>query len=189
MERKLYRDERRKNIGGVCAGLAEYFNIDVAIVRAIFLCAFIFAGTGVLVYVILWIVMPVRPYYIDPTVDYRVPPVTDDAANGPVFNNPYAGPAFSGQPVPPLAPRRPSNAGVIIGAVLVVIGSIILIDDLDLIPDFDFSRLWPVAIILAGVAILVSKPRKQPWEKADWHKDANTAETAAPNDNPTTEQL
>lgn len=78
MEKKLYRDERRKVIGGVCAGLAEYFDIDIAIIRALFLLTFIFMGTGLMVYVVLWIVLPKKyQQYFNPGVDYRVPPQDD----------------------------------------------------------------------------------------------------------------
>ncbi|MEL7436843.1 MAG: PspC domain-containing protein, partial [Chloroflexota bacterium] len=50
--------ERNGEIGGVCAGLAEYFNVDVTLIRIIFVLLGIFGGNGVLLYVILWMVMP-----------------------------------------------------------------------------------------------------------------------------------
>jgi phage shock protein PspC (stress-responsive transcriptional regulator) len=54
------RTERGKMIAGVCAGLAEQFDISVTVIRLAFVLASLFsAGTGILVYVILWIVMPV----------------------------------------------------------------------------------------------------------------------------------
>ena len=75
MEKKLYRDEYRKKIGGVCAGLAEYFDIDVAVIRAMFLLTFIFMGTGLMAYVVLWIVLPKKgPAYFNSGVDYRMNP-------------------------------------------------------------------------------------------------------------------
>jgi phage shock protein PspC (stress-responsive transcriptional regulator) len=53
------RSEHGKMIAGVCAGLAEQFDISVTVVRLAFVLASLFsAGTGILVYVILWIVMP-----------------------------------------------------------------------------------------------------------------------------------
>lgn len=59
MERKrLERSTQDKWIGGVCAGLAHYFDIDPTIVRLIFLVAFFGFGTGLLVYIVLWFVMP-----------------------------------------------------------------------------------------------------------------------------------
>jgi len=59
MERKpLERSTRDKWIGGVCGGLGHYFDIDPTIVRLIFLVAFFGFGTGLLVYLVLWVVMP-----------------------------------------------------------------------------------------------------------------------------------
>lgn len=56
--RKLYRDENDKIVGGVCAGLANYFGIDLAVVRIIFVVLVIFAGFGLIPYIILWIAVP-----------------------------------------------------------------------------------------------------------------------------------
>jgi phage shock protein C len=73
MEKKLYRDEYRKKIGGVCAGLAEYFDIDIAIVRALFVITFFYGGSSFLAYFVLWIVVPAKSAaYFNPTVDYSV---------------------------------------------------------------------------------------------------------------------
>ena len=45
-------------IGGVCAGLAEYLDIDPTIVRIVWVLMVLFAGFGILLYVILWLIMP-----------------------------------------------------------------------------------------------------------------------------------
>ena len=49
---------RDKKIAGVCAGFARYMDIDVTIVRLLWLVICLLAGTGVVVYVVAWIVMP-----------------------------------------------------------------------------------------------------------------------------------
>lgn len=56
--RKLYRDKEGGMIGGVLAGLGHYFGIDKVWLRIFFLIMFFAWGTGVLAYIILWIVMP-----------------------------------------------------------------------------------------------------------------------------------
>ena len=56
--KKLYRSEKDRKIAGVCGGLAEYFAIDPVIPRAIFCGLLLGAGSGLLFYFILWIVMP-----------------------------------------------------------------------------------------------------------------------------------
>jgi len=59
--KKLYRSNR-KMIAGVCSGLAEYFNVDPTIVRIIFLLLLLPGGVpGPLLYILMWIVMPVKP--------------------------------------------------------------------------------------------------------------------------------
>ena len=70
--KRLMRSSRDKKIGGVCAGLADYFDLDPTIVRVVWLLAIFFAGTGFLAYVILWIVLPLAPAGV-PVV---VPPTT-----------------------------------------------------------------------------------------------------------------
>lgn len=62
MEKHLYRSRDNKIIAGVCGGLAEYFGIDPIIIRIIAVILLLPGGLpGFLPYVILWIVMPVKP--------------------------------------------------------------------------------------------------------------------------------
>ena len=56
--KRLYRDENDKILGGVCAGLANYFVIDVVIMRIIFVVLAISFGFGLIPYIILWIAVP-----------------------------------------------------------------------------------------------------------------------------------
>jgi phage shock protein C len=175
MNKKLYRDEYHKVIGGVCAGLAEYFDMDVTIVRLLFAFTFFVMGVGFIPYVILWIVLPKKGYiynnFNNPTVDYRVPPEqpsdTTQSATPPPSGSPYGSNPFGGNPYTysnfgndPVqnAPKikQPSHAGIIVGVVLIVIGGLILMNNFDLFPDFDYSNLWPVPILVAGVALLIS---------------------------------
>lgn len=57
MSKQLYRSSEHKLIAGVCAGVAEYFEIDPTIVRIIWLIT-LFAGFGILAYIVCWIIMP-----------------------------------------------------------------------------------------------------------------------------------
>ena len=56
--RKFYRDAENKRIAGVCSGLALYLNIDVTLVRIVFLVALICGSAGFWIYLVLWIVAP-----------------------------------------------------------------------------------------------------------------------------------
>lgn len=59
--RKLYRSRIDRVFGGVCGGLADYFGIDVSLVRLAFVLLFLLGGHGLLAYIILWIVVPEAP--------------------------------------------------------------------------------------------------------------------------------
>jgi phage shock protein C len=182
MDKKLYRDERQKVIGGVCAGLADYLNIDVSIIRVIFLASLVMKGVGFLPYIILWIVLPKKnQLFNDPTVDYKVPPDPMgyyDAAN-------------------PFPVKKKSNFSVIAGAVLIVMGLFFLLDELNFIPDIDFGQVWPVILIVIGLGFIFSSSKKEPWEKDNWNKTekkeeepaADTTKDDTSNDNPPTVQL
>jgi len=145
-EKKLYRDDRNATIGGVCKGLADYFDIDVTIVRALFLLALVLKGGGVLIYIVLMVVMPKKPWgFGTPGVDYTMPP--------------------QGQPADPFiyqpAPRRKSNFSVIAGMVLVFLGLILLLDEYNVIPDWDFEHLWPVPLVAIGLVLLFSSNKNK----------------------------
>ncbi|MDD5006014.1 MAG: PspC domain-containing protein [Candidatus Omnitrophica bacterium] len=56
--KRLYRSIKDRKIAGVCAGLAEYFNIDPAIVRIIFLFSALVWGASIILYIIFWICVP-----------------------------------------------------------------------------------------------------------------------------------
>ena len=60
--KKFSRNALNKVIGGVCSGLADYFNIDVVLVRIIFAASFLFAGVGLGLYLLLWILVPADNY-------------------------------------------------------------------------------------------------------------------------------
>ena len=57
--KQLKRSRNNKIIGGVCGGLADYFNADVSLVRLIAALLLIFGGSSFLVYIILWIAVPI----------------------------------------------------------------------------------------------------------------------------------
>lgn len=64
MNRRLTLNTRDKKLAGVCAGLSDHLGIDVTIVRALFLF-FAFVGGGLLLYIIMWALMPKEPTMIE----------------------------------------------------------------------------------------------------------------------------
>ena len=57
-DKKLRRSSSDKMIAGVCGGLGKYFGLDSTILRLVFVLLLIFAGTGLLAYLIMWLVIP-----------------------------------------------------------------------------------------------------------------------------------
>ena len=55
---KFFRDPDHRSIGGVCSGLAAYFNLDVTLVRVAFILLFLFGSCGLWIYLVLWIIAP-----------------------------------------------------------------------------------------------------------------------------------
>lgn len=56
--KKIYRDGERRILGGVCAGIGHYLNVDVVWIRVLFILLFFLYGLSTLVYLILWIIIP-----------------------------------------------------------------------------------------------------------------------------------
>ena len=62
MGKRLYKSNSDKKLDGVCAGIAEYFDIDPTVVRLLWVFATLFVGAGVLAYIVAAIVMPRKPF-------------------------------------------------------------------------------------------------------------------------------
>jgi len=185
MEKKLYRNEHDKAIAGVASGLADYMKIDVVIVRLLFVFTTIFmAGSGILAYIVLWIVAPVNN---DPTAKYKqfndfyknTPPQGGAIFNSPqAFGNPaqHAGQtkwntpnadSFTKFDNPP--PVKNNDTGkTIIGLILLILGVYFLLKQLDIMPYwfniFKIYKLWPLAIVALGVSLIFKNQRKNEWE-------------------------
>jgi phage shock protein C len=190
MEKRLYRNEHDKVVAGVCSGLADYMQIDITIIKVLFVLATIFlAGTGLLVYIILWIVAPVNP---DPTVRFKKfnDYFEKNQQNASMFNSPNAfsnpsntgeqtkwntenvGPDFSNPNPADFNPvNKPNDTSrTISGLILLIVGLYLLLRyTLDVIPEW-FSiwkvyKLWPLALVAVGVSLIFRNQRKSEWEK------------------------
>lgn len=61
MEKKLYKSRKNKIIAGVCGGIAEYIHLDPTIVRLIALLLIMAYGSGLIIYIVCAIIMPINP--------------------------------------------------------------------------------------------------------------------------------
>ncbi len=84
-ERRLFRDTDNATIAGVCSGIANFFSLDVVIIRAIFVVFFLFGGFGIPLYIILWVIIPKAKTSID-RLRMKGRPITVDNVRDEVEN-------------------------------------------------------------------------------------------------------
>lgn len=144
-EKKLVRKAQGQMLGGVAYGIADYTNSDPILWRALFIITFLVGGGGLLVYIILWIVLPLetisdnkyKTTMEDQHVNYDKKEKNDSKKN--------------------------KNDGNLWGGIiLIVLGSIFLVDRF--VPRVDFGDLWPLILIAIGAILLIKSvpPRNQP---------------------------
>lgn len=69
--KKLYRTEDNKILAGVCGGVAEYFNLDPTLVRVLWVAVSLFAGAGVILYIIMAIIVPVKSQVVSGNISSK----------------------------------------------------------------------------------------------------------------------
>lgn len=134
MSKRLYRSRTEKMLGGVCGGLAEYFDVDPVLVRILFVVAVFAGGSGFLAYIICWIIIPEQP--LTSPASAAVPPAQ----------------ANMQQPASPPSPVPDHRGSMSAGIVLIIIGGLFLANNF--MPHFHFGDYWPILLILLGLGIL-----------------------------------
>lgn len=175
MTQKLYRSKSDAMVGGVAAGIADYFAVDATLVRLAWLVAILFGGTGLVVYFIAWIIIPANPEGT-PTATFEkterwrgtvVDTAKDVERN---FRSSHAQ-GDDTESAPPTesavdtgSKQKAGHADGVelrrkqfFGWALVVLGAIVLINNV--MPWFSFARFWPVLLILIGLIFLVREVR------------------------------
>ena len=158
MNRRLYRSRTDTVIGGVAAGLAQYLNADPALVRIAWaILVPLTGGAALLAYIVAWIVVPEEPATAAPFVSpvEGLAPGTADPAT--TVEGETAGAGWA-PPEPVRRQRSPGNAGLVVGAGLVILGLWFL--GREYLPDFNWGLVWPIVIVGIGVLILVNATRR-----------------------------
>jgi phage shock protein C len=131
--KRLYRSRTNRVIAGICGGIGEYLNADPTFVRLAWVVLTLLGGSGIILYVVAYFIIPLRPVASGETDQ----PAHQDFTPGRVF-----------------------------GILFVVIGAVILLDNLELI---SFHRWWhlswefalPAFLILVGVYFLMRRGTTQ----------------------------
>ena len=98
--KRLYRSREDRMLAGVCGGLGVYLNIDPTVIRLALLLLVLFGmGTGVIVYVIAWLLVPEEP--LDQANTAMTPTQKAQPAQAPAQSQPAPAPAPPVDPAPP----------------------------------------------------------------------------------------
>lgn len=127
--KRLERDIQNKAIGGVCSGLANYFDMDPAFWRVLFFFLFLFGLSGLLIYLILWAVMPSKKDYGTSTEIHQM---ADTA---------------------PTNEQKKRNGNMAAGLILIGIGVVCLISRY--IPEINWRTAWPILLIVLGLILII----------------------------------
>ncbi len=115
---RLYRSRDQKVIAGVCGGLGDYFALDPVWFRIGFVVLAFGGGSGVLIYLLMWLIVPEQP----------------------------AG------DTPPPGPGAQVSGAVVIGMVLMFVGTIALVNTM---APWLGQYFWPVILVIGGVALVL----------------------------------
>jgi phage shock protein C len=205
MEKRLYRNDFEKVIAGVSSGVADYMEVDVTIIRLLFVLSTVFLfGTGILVYLVMWIVVPVNN---DPAARFsKFNDYFKQQGNPTVYSTseprPNPEPVEPVQPADPFATKpnwtrpqefkafqKPNNdTGRTVGGLfLLVIGLYFLMNEFNIIPYwFKLHKLWPLVFVAIGLSFIMKSKRRDTFQ--DWKEEALNKEAQEKNDinNPNT---
>ena len=154
MRTYLYRSETERMLGGVCGGLGEYLSLDPVFIRLFFVLLLFGHGSGLFLYFVLWVIMPNK---------------SDVQEGKTIEENVKASAENFGERIQTIgeefgeAMRSPNpQAGVIVGAALIILGSLLVVENLGIygLGWFSFDILWPALLIIGGVVVLLRRMRE-----------------------------
>ncbi len=153
MTTRITKSKTDRVIDGVCGGLAEYFGIDSLLVRLAFVALMFINGIGVILYIVLAIIMPTAEKLEQSpkeTIQENVQEIGERIKEA----GEELGNTFSKK-----IEEKHSNSAGWFGILLILIGVIFLLKNLDLIRWFDSDLLWPLIIIFIGAWLLIKRWR------------------------------
>lgn len=184
MRKQLVRSETNKMVAGICGGLADYFDIDATLFRILFVVTTFLGGAGVLVYVLLWIIIPTSSSQsVDPKA--RVTEFKNEAER---FVQSTADQIRKS--TQDSGSHTAARTQQLIAIALVVLGILIIVKNI--LPHISFTFVWPGILVLLGVWLLwqaqptsqTGEDTEEPEEKTDEKKDKEDEDSS---DTPTSE--
>ena len=150
MARRLMRNSEGAVLAGVAAGFADYFAVDPTLVRLAFVLLAVFGGSGLVLYVVSWVLMPSAG---DGTGADEASPAERMARDA----------VARGEKVADRMNRSsegPSRGRLVAGVILVGVGVVFLLERFWPFRWWWIADLWPALLILVGLAMILNARRK-----------------------------
>ena len=144
---KLRRSTTNRIIAGVAGGLGEYFNIDPTILRIAFILLTVFGGSGILIYLVLWLIMPNDQSQDSDSNEHIKKNVTEISERARSFAQDIR-----------LNPTR-EDSRFWWGLTIIIFGFLVLFHNFGLFEIFNIGKLWPIILVVLGVMILTRNKR------------------------------
>lgn len=144
----LYRSETNRVIAGVAGGLGEYFNLDATIIRILFVLLTVFGGSGLVIYIVLWLIIPEKNSRPKDSKDA----IRDNIEDMKETTQSFAHSIRTGG-------DNKDNSRFWWAIIIIVLGFLFLLNNYGLLEPIDFEKLWPLALIIFGLAILLKKSK------------------------------
>jgi phage shock protein PspC (stress-responsive transcriptional regulator) len=158
MARRLARNRRKAVCGGVAAGFADYFDVDVVLVRLAFVLLALFNGIGILFYILCWVIMPTEAQDGEPETMSTGEKVVEEVR--------VAGEKVTRKVRDAHESGRGQRIG---GAILIVLGTMFLLDRFSWMFHWPhwlhFGSLWPLILVAVGVAMLLRSRERRSREQ------------------------
>ena len=139
----IHRSSTNRYIAGVAGGLGEYFHIDSTLIRIVFVLLTIFGGSGIILYILLWLLLP-----------------SDTSINNPkehIQNNINEMKERAKSFAHDIHINRTGSGGdskAFWGVIIIILGVLFLLDNYGVYNFINLARLWPVILIVIGLSIL-----------------------------------
>lgn len=150
---RLYRSESDRILGGVCGGLAQYFDVDPLVTRIVFVLLAMINGLGLLAYLIVWVLVPTESATAksqDRIVRDNVQEISKRARDlGRDMHSTWGEHGWS-------TANSHGKGMLLVGGGLVLVGLLILLDNLGLLWWFSLGTLWPLIPIAIGSVMLLN---------------------------------
>lgn len=136
-DKKLYRSKSDRIIAGICGGLSDYLDVDAVFFRLAFVLLTLAGGSGILIYIIMFIIIP-----------------EEGEATKPLDNKEYK--ENREKEIKNIATKHSGQGKLVAGVVLILLGIAFLTESY-LPKSFNFEKLWPLVLVVIGIAVLAKK--------------------------------